>query len=162
LIELKGIHVVLEVARKTKREINFKIIGDDGPELQKVKEAEAKFGNLEYIGRVPYENLPPYYAAADVFLYPALYQEDMSRAILESLSCGTPVINTNKGSGIYALDKSVAIITKSDPDEIREKLESLYKRPEELIEMGKNCIPFSKKFGHRLANIITDSYNKLL
>lgn len=161
LIESKGIHVVLEVAKKTKKEINFKIIGDDGPELQKVKEAEAKLDNLEYIGRVSYENLPPYYGAADVFLYPALYQEDMSRAILELLSCGTPVINTNKGSGIYALDDSVAIITEPDPDEIKGKLEFLFDHPKKLTQMTKNCRPFAKKFGPSFAKIITKAYEEI-
>lgn len=162
LISQKGIRVFLEVIEKTKENIAFKVIGDDGPELPAVEAAEKKLVNLEYVGRVPYQKLPPYYTAADVLLYPALYKEDMSRAILESLSCGTPVINTNNGSGIYALDDSVAIIIRPDTGKIAEKLKFLYEHPKRLNIMSKNCRKFAQKFGPRLAEVITNCYKELL
>lgn len=161
LIPQKGVGIVLKVAQETKRDIAFKIIGDDGPELARVRAVENKIDNLNYLGRIPYPKLPPYYTAADVFLYPALYKEDMARSILEALSCGTPVINTNKGSGIYALDDSVAIITKPDVAEIKEKLEFLYDHPQRLDRMSQNCHVFAKKFGPNLARIITRAYKEV-
>lgn len=162
LIPQKGVGIFLKVAQGTKKDIAFKIIGDDGPELAKVRAVEKKINNLKYLGRVSYQKLPPYYGAADVFLYPALYKEDMARSILEALSCGTPVINTNKGSGIYTLDASVAIVTKPNPREIKEKLEFLCDHPEKLAQMTQNCRSFSKKFGSNLAKIITRAYEKVL
>lgn len=157
----KGIGVVLDLVKKCQKDIAFKIIGDDGLLLPEVKEAEARLDNLEYVGRVPYDKLPPYYGAADVFLYPALYEEDVSRALLEALSCGTPVINTNKGSGIYALKPSVSFVTSASVDEIQEKIELLYEDPKLLRKMTKNAPVFAKKFGPDLAKIITQAYKEL-
>jgi len=158
LIPQKGIDVFLKVVEKTKEQINFKIIGNDGLKLPKVKKAEKKFKNLDYIGRVSYGDLPPYYAAADVFVYPALYEEDMSRAILEALSCGTPVISTNRGSGIYTLVPEVAFVTRADAEKIRQKINFLSRYPQKHRQMVKNCRRFSKKFGPILARKITEAY----
>jgi len=159
LIPQKGIKLFLKLAEKSKGEsITFKIIGDDGIELGRVKMAERTLNNVEYIGKVPYPELPLYYQAADVFIYPALYKEDMSRAILEALSCGTPVINTNSGSGVYALNSSVACIVKPTIEDLYPSLIGLVKNKVKREEMSKSAAQFSKKFGPKLGSIITDSY----
>jgi len=163
LIPIKGVSLFLQIAKHIKRDINFKIIGDDGPEYSKIKDIESKLNNLEYIGPIAYEDLPPYYAAADVFVYPALYNEDVSRALLESLSCGTPVINTNKGSGIYALNPNISFVTKPEYQEIQSKIEYLYDNPKNLAQMTSNCSSFAKAFGPaKCGKVIIDSYQQLM
>lgn len=160
LIPLKGINVFLEVAKKINKNIAFKVIGDNGPELNKVKTAEKALKNLEYLGPIPHEKLPQYYAASDVLIYPALYKEDMSIAILESLSCGTPVINTNKGSDLYELNNKIAVIVKPVVKEITTKLTYLYDHRDQLSKMVKQAPIFAKKFGPTTAKIIIDSYQQ--
>lgn len=161
LIPLKGISVFLEVASKIHRDILFKAIGDNGPELSKVKAAENKLNNLEYLGPVPHEELPQYYNASDVLIYPALYKEDMSIALLESLSCGTPVINTNKGSDLYELNDKVAVITKPSAKEIVTQLSHLYDHRAIWSRMVKQAPVFAKKFGPKMAKVIIDSYHEV-
>lgn len=160
LIGIKGIRVFIETAKLFKNIVQFKIIGDEGTELKFVKKWATKLENLEYIGSVKNTEIGKYFSAADVYLYPALYQEDLARVLLESMACGTPVMNTNKGSGIYKLTPEVGFVTKANPKEIKARIESLRKHPKKLEEMSKASIAFASKFGPRLGKIITDTYEK--
>lgn len=52
--------------------------------------------NVVQLGRVPLDVMPQVYAAADVFLHPAL-EDNAPCMVLESLSCGTPAIAFDVG-----------------------------------------------------------------
>lgn len=47
--------------------------------------------DIVFAGFVPDEDLPTYYNAADVFVFPSLY-EGFGLPVLEAMACGTPVI----------------------------------------------------------------------
>ncbi len=49
------------------------------------------------LGFVPQNDLPAFYANAEVFVYPSLY-EGFGLPIIESMACGTPVITSNISS----------------------------------------------------------------
>ena len=159
LIPEKGGRLLLAVARKTKQDIVFKFIGDDGPDLAAIKkEAEKKNSKVEYVGAVPNKTLPDYYRAANVFVYPALYQEDLARTIIEALACGIPVINTNPGSGIYKLKKEFSFVTSESAKEMQEKIELLASKPVLQEKMSQAAIKYGQKFGPRMAKKATDYY----
>lgn len=162
LIRQKGIGLFLEIARQCRKEMNFKIIGDEGPELAEVKKAAKEIRGLEFVGKVPNEEMPNFFAAADVFVYPALYDEDLARVLIESMACGTPVINTNKGSGIYELNEKVAFVTPPTREAIQEKIEYLFDHPDVLKEMSAASVIFAQKFGPGLGKTITETYEKVL
>jgi len=48
-------------------------------------------------GYVPTEDLPSWYRAADLFVYPTRY-EGFGMPALEAMACGTPVVTTNASS----------------------------------------------------------------
>lgn len=50
-----------------------------------------------FLGMVSPVSLPSYYAAADVFVLPSMFQETFGLVILEAFSAGTPVIGTRSG-----------------------------------------------------------------
>ena len=52
---------------------------------------------VEIVGRVPYEDLPAYYQAADLLLYAPL-QAGFGLPPLEAMACGTPVVASNRGA----------------------------------------------------------------
>lgn len=162
LIPQKGVRVFLGAARRCQKDINFKVIGDDGPELEAVKRAAAELANLEFVGKVPYIQLPDYYAAADVFVYPALYREDMARVIIEALACGTPVVLSNRGSGAYEIDNRVGFVVRPEAMEVVDRVEYLYENPELIKVMSRECVEFAKKFSDGLGETITNTYDSLV
>lgn len=52
---------------------------------------------VRFIGFVPDEDMPALYSAADVFLFPTLY-EGFGIPVLEAQKCGTPVLTSNGSS----------------------------------------------------------------
>jgi glycosyltransferase involved in cell wall biosynthesis len=48
-----------------------------------------------HLGPVPHDELPAYYNAADVFVYPTVYNEGFPNVILEAMASGTPIVTTN-------------------------------------------------------------------
>lgn len=158
MIPEKGVSLVLKIAKKIKKDVQFKLIGDDGPELPKVKKAQQKLANLEYLGKITNDKIGPFYAAADVFVYPALYDEDLALVLLESLACGTPVINTNPGSGVYRLKRKFSFVIPASPRTIQEKIEWLYDHPRQHQKMCQEGIKFAQNFGPQLAKKIATHY----
>lgn len=53
--------------------------------------------SVQFLGHIPHEALPPYYAAADVTIIPTSHFEGTSLSALESMASGTPTIVTNVG-----------------------------------------------------------------
>ncbi len=51
---------------------------------------------VDFMGSVPQEDLPSYYAAADVTVMPSTY-ESFGLVALESMACGTPIVATRVG-----------------------------------------------------------------
>ncbi len=161
LIPEKGIRLVLETLSKISQKISLKIVGDDGPELNAVLSATKHFPNIHFLGKIPHDDLPPIYSASDVMIYPALYKEDMAYSILDSLSCGTPVIVTNPGSGAYRLPEKVAFLVHPEVNEIVDKVNYLITHPDVAQDMSEQSARFAKKFGPRLAKVITTMYDSI-
>jgi len=66
-------------------------------------------------GYVPSEDVPVFYNAADVFVYPSLY-EGFGLPILEAMACGVPVI-TSRGSALEETAGSAALLV-DPPDDV--------------------------------------------
>jgi phosphatidylinositol alpha-mannosyltransferase len=49
-------------------------------------------GRVVMLGTVPHELLPPYHAAADAFVAPALGQESFGMVLVEAMAAGVPVV----------------------------------------------------------------------
>lgn len=161
LIPEKGIRLTVATAKELGGDFQLQIIGSEGPELDFVKKAAEENTNIEFLGKFSHSDLAPYYAAADVLVYPALYQEDMAYVLLDSLSCGTPVISTNPGSGIYHLPQNCAFVVAPTVEAIGEKVKYLSSHPAQAQAMSRAAVKFASRFGPTLAKTITRLYDSL-
>jgi glycosyltransferase involved in cell wall biosynthesis len=98
----------------------LKVIGR-GPEMKKLKKMAKS--NIEFLGRIPDEELPKYYAQCRAFIFPQ--EEDFGIVAIEAMASGRPVI-AYRGGDI--------------PEHIEEGKTGIFfnnQTPEDLIEAVK-------------------------
>ncbi len=161
LVQEKGVMTVLEIAKmfESRRNVEFGIIGT-GPlegEIQRFCESHR---NLKFFGAIPNDRLSIYYNAADLVLVPSVHEEGFGRVIIEALSCGTPVLASNRGGIPEALDKTVGIICDADSSSIAGRLDFLLNNLGILESLARNCRDFSvRNYGTQNALAIEQAYD---
>ncbi len=79
-------------------------------------------------GFLPEDDLPLWYSAADVFVYPSAY-EGFGLPVIEALACGVPTITTNASSLPEAAGDAALLVPPDDSDALAECLAQLLGDP---------------------------------
>jgi len=128
------------VVRKI-RNVRFLISGKGlRDEEQRLKGYVKKFkveSNVCFLGYYPDEMLPRLYQAADIFVFPSIY-ENMPFAVLEALASGLPVITTKVGGIPEIIDdgENGFLIEPFNARKLAERLLYLVENPTVAYEMG--------------------------
>ncbi|OGM02432.1 hypothetical protein A2115_03145, partial [Candidatus Woesebacteria bacterium GWA1_41_8] len=144
LVSEKGIRPVLQAAESWNKNIHLAVVGF-GPLEAEVKRISSNNKNVVFLGKIPNENLPVYYSAADILIIPSTHEEGFGRVILESLACGTPVIGSKRGAIPEAMDESVGQLIDVNVKNIRGAAEYFYKNPDRLMKLSKNARKFAEE-----------------
>lgn len=159
LIGVKGVEILIEVARQISKKINFVFIGDDGPLLKMVEGASAQVENVVLVKGIRGYQLIPYYQAADLLIVPSQYEEAFGKVIIEALSCGTPVIGADKGAIPNIITPSVGRVIDPTVENIKREIEYFYYHPEMLSKLTLSCRPYAEvHFSEKNAKSIEKSY----
>ena len=136
LENMKGIDVALKALSNLKRYKWVYYIGGTGSEEKSLKAAAAELeltDRVYFLGRVSEEDLPHYYSAADLFMYPEKSQPAFGLVALEALLQNTPVVASRAGALPEIITKEVGItFNRNDPEDLRKTLEPLLTNPEML------------------------------
>lgn len=160
LFEIKGVKLLLKVASFCPA-ITFIFIGD-GPLAKEVQSEALRRDNVIFIGGVENRKMASFYNAADVVIVPSLYEEGFGRVILEALSCGTPVIASNRGGVPEALDPSVGMLIEPSAENIEKVIRYFYNNREELLKLARNCRRYAEeRFSEKNAQMIEESYRMI-
>ena len=138
--EEKGILRLLEVVRKMP-EINFVFAGS-GPLEEEVKKAARELDNLKFTGFLSGEQLHQTVEKALLSLSIPIWPENCPFSVIESISCGTPVLGAKIG-GIPELiedGKTGVLLENADTENICQALRKLKGDKELLKKMAENCI----------------------
>jgi glycosyltransferase involved in cell wall biosynthesis len=123
----------------------------------------AALGLTEFVhfpGFVPDEELPAWYHAAELFVYPSLY-EGFGLPVIEAMACGTPVICSNApGVGEVAGDAALQL-PAHDVDAWVAALSLLATQPAYRAELCSVGLAHAKQFTWETAAAVTiDAYER--
>ncbi len=113
LIEAYG-----RMRRRTGLPHKLLIVGKPKYRYESVFEAIRSSGfesDIQFAGFVPDDELPMYYNAADVFVFPSLY-EGFGLPVLEAMACGTPVVSSNASCLPEVAGEAALLVDPSDVD----------------------------------------------
>jgi len=130
------------ILKKKNIDISLVITGKPDPEYPETKEKVKELGltdDVIFTGLVNEEELVHLYNAANIYVFPSLY-EGFGLPPLEAMKCGTPVVASNTSSIPEICGEGNAIFF--DPyrvEDIADKIEKVYKDADlqaDLIEKG--------------------------
>ena len=94
------------------------------PSLEAEARALGVQERVRFLDYVPAADLPALYAAADVFVFPSLY-EGFGLPILEAMACGVPVIAAHTGSMPEVAGDAAMLVNPDDVPAIAMAMESV-------------------------------------
>ena len=120
----KGIHLLIEAFRLVKKEIpNAKLVIVGKPiqshYLERLKEMSDD--SVIFVGYVPHEKLPFYYAACDVYATCSLW-ESFNLPMVEAQACGKPVVAFDVGAHEEIIDRRGFLVERGDLKQFSEYL----------------------------------------
>ncbi len=130
LIERKGHHFAIQALERLSKDVELRIAGD-GPMEASLRKTAAECNVAErvhFMGRLDRPALVDAYNAADILLL-ASSREGMANVLLESMSCGTPVVATDVwGAPEVVNDQSGELVPSRDPVDLANGVERLLQR----------------------------------
>jgi rhamnosyl/mannosyltransferase len=94
LIYYKGFPVAVRALARARGTL---LLVGDGPDRPKLEAEAAALGvrdRVAFLGAMPYQEVVPYYLAADAFWFPSVARSEAFGLVqVEAMACGTPVIN---------------------------------------------------------------------
>jgi len=146
---VKSILVAFSMIYKNlSKDYKIVIIGsekDDHQFLTKLSQSLGICDKVFFTGFVPYEDLPWFYNASDVFVYPSLY-EGFGLPVLEAMNCGTPVITSNVSSIPEIAGDSALLIDPFDTEKLADAMSKVLEESSVKADLISRGFERSKNF----------------
>ncbi len=115
---------------------------------------------VHFPGFVPEDELPLWYNAARLFVFPSLY-EGFGLPVLEAMACGTPVITSTAASLPEVGGKAAVLVPPEDTDRIAQEMQRVLDDPQVRMEMrAAGRIQASRFTWRAMADKTVDSYQR--
>jgi glycosyltransferase involved in cell wall biosynthesis len=118
--------------------------------------------NVRYVGFVPPEDLPKWYNAATLLVYPSLY-EGFGLPPLEAMACGTPVVTSTASSLPEVVGEAGLLVDPTDTEALTDAMNRVLGDQELQHEMGSAGLIQAQGFSwQKSARRTADSYRRAL
>ena len=137
----KNVEGLLKAYARVKDEVSIPLViagargWGDSPIFRLVRE----LGLVEYVQFVGYvspRDLPLWYSAATIFVYPSLY-EGFGLPVLEAMACGTPVITSSVSSLPEVAGNAAVLVDPHDIDALAGAIRELCGSPEARAALSR-------------------------
>lgn len=105
-------------------------------EIEKTVERLGLRSEVRLVGYLPPEELPLWYASAELFVYPSLY-EGFGLPVLEAMACGTAVITSNRSSLPEVSGDAGVLVNPESVSEIAHAMRNLLTQPDTRHELER-------------------------
>ena len=120
-------------------------VRDEGAKLQELCKELFIDDKIIFTGFIPDYDLPYFYNASELFIYPSLY-EGFGLPPLEAMSCATPVIASNLTSIPEVTENNAVLINPNNTDELASAILYLLNSPDLLLKYGQMGYKHSLNF----------------
>jgi len=146
----KNLEFLLDAFTQIKSEEKNTILAivGGGPEGENLKTQAKKLGIKDaviFTGPVPYEEVPNYMAAADLFLFPST-TETQGLVLVEAMAAGTPVIALDTDVNAEVLEGGGGLIVDPDLEDFVDAVCRTLSDPSSRNEMRLNAFATAKKY----------------
>jgi glycosyltransferase involved in cell wall biosynthesis len=162
LVSWKGCYTLLYAVRALREaipEIRLTLLGS-GAQLGNLRRMIGLLGLescVELRGHVPYADIPQYYAAADLFVLPALpainLAEQFGYVVAEAMACGTPAVVSRVGGLPETVGhRGELLFTPGDFRELALRIHALYTNPALAHELSRYVLDHAQRHYDATAN----------
>jgi len=146
----KSPHHFAEVAiniLKTRKDIEFIIVGPDEGLLEKVKSVVNNHPDIHILGAWPYNQINQMYQAADVYVLPS-YREGLPLTIFEAMASGLPIVTTPVNGIPYEVTSEVNgyLFQHGDKKKMEEYILRILDNPKLAKKFSENNIKKVKNY----------------
>ena len=117
--ERKGVKYLIDAVKSISKPVSLMIVGKGS-----AMRFEKMSGNQKIIFSGPQKDVYKYYAAADIFVFPTIY-EPFGNVHLEALASGLPVITTKKSGAAEIIENGKHGFVVEKPENIGEIAERI-------------------------------------
>ncbi|MBC8281187.1 MAG: glycosyltransferase family 4 protein [Chloroflexi bacterium] len=162
----KGLRYLLEAYSKLKWEnpnIRLIVVGPGSPDKESYRILSShNLQDVEFVGRVSYDDLPRYYASADIFCSPATGSESFGIVLLEAMAAGKPVIASDiEGFRCVMTDgEQGLLVPKKDSDALANALDTLANDSELRLKLGSQGNKTAEEYRWELVAGRVENYYK--
>lgn len=139
----------MRMLKERGRRESLVLLGDkENPEFKYVRVSVRRSGldgTVLLPGFVPREDLPSFYNAASLVVYPTLY-EGFGFPVLEAMACGTPVITSNNSSLPEVAGDAALLVDPRNPEEIAVAIRRLLADETLRCELSSRGILHARQF----------------
>lgn len=163
----KNLPLLIEAfARTNQPDVDLVFAGGKGWFFDEIFDKVKRLGvtdRVHFPGYVPDEELPLWYAAADLLVFPSVY-EGFGMPIIEAMGCGTPVLASNVSAMPEAVGDAGLLFDPRNVSDLAESIQTLLENPAQLAKMRERGVAHARKFswavaGKQTAKIYLETLN---
>jgi 1,2-diacylglycerol 3-alpha-glucosyltransferase len=147
----KNWHTLLEACQRVMQidsKIRLVIIGD-GPEKSALMKYAQELGiasRVQFLGKIPFSEIPSYLKAADCFVY-ASVTETQGLVTLEAIAAGLPVAAVDAvGTSDIVRDGIEGLLTENDNATLAAAIKTLLAQPETMLDFSQAAVRRARTF----------------
>lgn len=150
----KNIPLLLEAFAHLKRpDLQLVLLGGKGwmfDEIYRRVETLGLRDQVRFTGYVPDADLPFWYNAATLFVFPSIY-EGFGMPVVEAMACGTPVVAANTSSIPEAAGDAASLFPPQDAEQLADRMLGVLQDEALLIKMQAMGLQQARQFSWRRA-----------